>query len=301
MQVATRVDGRRTNFGSGWALDARRGLVVTAAHVLNYQPDPGSLSVEIRGPGVKEGASIVGMAPCDDVALLRVRRAARLASLPLAVPGTVRQGDTVFVAGFPTAPGATNLVTARSSVRHLGSPLPGDAGEEAPPLAGLTVVDAGVAPGDSGGPAAGGRGVLFGMVVISSVESDKRFAYAVPATRLRQVLGVLRSGRSLAWRGVTFELPSKLARRGPRGMLITAGVAGAPALRVLGRNPWLLEAVDGKPVGRRLSSYCSAVGRGRVAGTERWRLQTVARGSDGLYHVQVGAPIRTVSVGPVAP
>ena len=75
--------GSPTGAGTGWVLDAREGLVVTNAHVVNLQPDAGTSSFAVTADGRSQPAEIVGVAPCEDLALLRVEDTEGLRSLPL--------------------------------------------------------------------------------------------------------------------------------------------------------------------------------------------------------------------------
>ena len=86
VRVTTHLNGERTNSGSGFVLDERRGLVVTAAHVLNYQPDAGRLAVRLHARGWRRRAAVVAVAPCQDVAVLRARLPASTGAIALAAP-----------------------------------------------------------------------------------------------------------------------------------------------------------------------------------------------------------------------
>ena len=63
---------RRTATGSGWVLDADEGLVVTAAHVVNE-----GTRYRVAIDGRARPAELIGNAPCEDLALLRVARRRR--------------------------------------------------------------------------------------------------------------------------------------------------------------------------------------------------------------------------------
>src|SRR5436190_200381 len=82
--------------GSGWVLDARRGLVVTNFHVVNG----GERFVVGVGDQPRQ-AELVAAAPCDDLAMLRVDDPSGLRPFPLGSQGDVSQGDPVLALGYP--------------------------------------------------------------------------------------------------------------------------------------------------------------------------------------------------------
>ena len=85
------------------------------------------------------------------------------------------------------------------------------------------------------------------------------------------MLAELRRGRSVGWTGATFGYPTTeelLERRLPPGLYLTGAVPGTPAARAgLGGRGEVLAAVDGRPLGASLASYCAAVA-GRPGGRE---------------------------------
>ena len=80
-QVEARATAAPSGLGSAWVLDRDAGLLVTAAHVVNSGQRSSSTAA-----GEAE-AQVVGAAPCEDLAVLRVRaplgaRAARASATP---------------------------------------------------------------------------------------------------------------------------------------------------------------------------------------------------------------------------
>src|SRR6201999_33677 len=88
--VQAQEGARRTGSGTRWVLDAAGGLGVTNAHVGNS----GSrfhIGVETS----LRRATVVGVAPCQDLAVLRVADTRGLRALPLGSQRDLRQGETV--------------------------------------------------------------------------------------------------------------------------------------------------------------------------------------------------------------
>ena len=73
-------DGQTYGAGTGWVYDAEQGLVVTNAHVVNTYPE---FKVALGSEQTERDAEIVAVAPCDDLALLRVEDTAGFATVPL--------------------------------------------------------------------------------------------------------------------------------------------------------------------------------------------------------------------------
>ena len=75
-------------------LDAGAGLVVTAGHVVN---EGDTFSVD------GAAAELLAAAPCEDLALLRIRGGTRAPALEFAGAAGWRQGESVLALGFAEA------------------------------------------------------------------------------------------------------------------------------------------------------------------------------------------------------
>ena len=279
---------RRTATGSGWVLDAGEGLVVTAAHVVNE-----GTRYRVAIDGQVRPAELIGNAPCEDLALLRVSGAAGLRDAPLGQGSGVEQGETVVALGFPASAAATDKVTSTRGVVSSESTTFRDPSPDVPAYRRAVQTDTALNPGFSGGPLADLDGRLIGVnAAARTTGSDGRPLqgqnYAIGIDRARNVLGVLRRGRSIGWTGATFGYPTTeelQERRLPPGLYLTGAVPGTPAARAgLGGRGELLAAVDDRPIGPSLSSYCAAVA-GRPGGDEL--KLTLARPGGGTREVVV--------------
>ena len=262
---------RRTATGSGWMLDAGEGLVVTAAHVVNE-----GTRYRVAIDGRLRPAELVGNAPCEDLALLRVSGATGLSEAPLGKGSGVEQGETVVALGFPASAAATDRVTSTRGVVSSESTTFRDPSPDVPAYREAVQTDTALNPGFSGGPLADLDGRLIGVnAAARTTGSDGRPLqgqnYAIGIDRARGVLSELRQGRSIGWTGATFGYPTTeelLQRRLPPGLYLTGAVPGTPAARAgLGGRGEVLAALDGRPLGPSLSSYCAAVA-GRPGGRQ---------------------------------
>lgn len=280
-------DGGRTGTGSGWVLDASAGLVVTNAHVLN-QGD----SVQVASGGRRRSARVVAVAPCEDVALLRLADRAGLRTASLAPGASVRRGQTVIALGFPAAAKPQDDPISTTGVVSAARATYADAAPDVPPYTDAVQTDTALNPGNSGGPLVDLEGRIVGMnAAVRSTGADGRALqnenYAIGADHLRTTLGQLRAGRSAGWTGLTFAYPTarQLARRRlPSGLLVTGAVTGTAAAQIgLGETADVLVRVDGRPVGTTLSSYCAATGARTPT-----RLGFASDGSSRLRQVRLG-------------
>lgn len=278
--VETLDGNRRTGTGSGWVLDARAGLIVTAAHVVNT-----GVSYRVASDGQSRPASLVASAPCEDLAVLRVSGLAGLRSAALGSKRGLEQGETVVALGYPAGAAATDAPTSTRGVVSVSRAAFRDPAADVPAYARAVQTDTALNPGNSGGPLADLDGRIVGVnAAARTTGSDGRALegqnFAIAIDRARVVIDGLRRGHSVGWTGATFGYPTvqELAeRRLPPGLYLTGAVPGTPAARArLGGRGELLAGVDGRPVGASLSSYCAAIA-GHSSG-DRVKLTLVAPG-----------------------
>jgi len=247
VRVEARSHGVRSGLGSGWVLDAGQGLVVTAAHVIN------------RGELFYVGdtvTQVAGVAPCEDVALLRREGGVSTPSLSF---GHGARGDTVVALGYPQTAEAGDPATAtRGIVAADHARLP-DPSAELPSFPHALQSDTVLDPGFSGGPLVD----LDGHVAGVDVAFRGRRAYAIAPERARAVLDELRAGRSSGWMGARFDFPSAADVAGygyPSGLWIGGVIPGSGAERAGLHDGDYVFSVDGRPVGTTLSGWCAAAG-----------------------------------------
>ena len=257
--VETLRGGSRAGTGSGWVLDAEAGLIVTAAHVVN-QGD------EFRV--AQERAELVASAPCEDLALLRVRGARGLRAAPLGSDASLRAGETVVALGYPEAATAGETVGSTTGVVSAPRAAFRDPAPDVPAYPQVVQTDTALNPGNSGGPLADLDGRVVGVNAAARTSGAggrplQNVNYAIAIDRVKRVLGDLREGRSLGWLGASFGYPAEedlLAERLPPGLRITGAVAGTPAAEArLAERPGVLAAVNGVALRPTLASWCDVV------------------------------------------
>lgn len=160
--------------GSGWV--ARRGVVVTAAHVVAGQHDT---TVVAPTTGTRYSAYALVFDPHDDLAVLRVPGLPAHA-LPLADP---RPGATVALLGYPED-GPLTSVPGR--VGRTAKVLTQDAYGQGPVVRTITALEGRVRHGDSGGPAVDAAGAV--ELTIFAAKVGQPAGYGVPTGVVRRVL-----------------------------------------------------------------------------------------------------------------
>jgi S1-C subfamily serine protease len=261
VRVLARGDGREAS-GTGWVLDAERGLVVTNFHVVN-----GASDFEAVVDGSERDAKVVGAAPCDDLAVLSVEDRDGLRALRLAPPDSIEQGEDVVAVGYAAgASDGEDLASTRGVVsvasRPLRSPTP-----DAPDFPDMIQTDAAINPGNSGGPLldADRRVVGVNTAVLFSAGGVplQNVGYAIGVQRVKEVVDQLREERSLGWLGTGLEFPPprRLRERGlPRGVVTLSAVPGTPAHDAgLEGKSVLITSIDGTRMSGRMTEYCEEI------------------------------------------
>ena len=253
--------GARAGNGTGWVLDAEEGLIVTNAHVV----DAGE-TFQVGTEEALSDAQVVGVAPCDDLAVLKAEETDGLESLELGSQDSISQGDQVVAVGYPTNASPNDELQATEgivSVVQQTFDVPNDPFVQLYPN--VIQTDAPINPGNSGGPLIDTAGNLVGVNTLifrgrrGEIEGQ---GYAIGVDRVAEVVESLRDGDSQAWLGFAFRpLPSaEASRQGlAPGLLVTAVVPGTPAADeglVGGRA--IVVGVNGEPV-QSFREYCSAV------------------------------------------
>ena len=188
--VLTRGPGGATT-GTGFVVDAQRGLVLTAAHVTQ---DAGNIKVRLADRTTRPARKI-GEQKCGDISLLQIVGDVRgLTMLPLATggrPAPETRGTLLHygtnIEGFGRQSMSTSRLTLSNPlVEHPELP------SGLPPVAPLLQWQGVVPRGASGGAILDRHGLVLGMAVLGEREESQ--AYALRVEELRAALPALRRG-----------------------------------------------------------------------------------------------------------
>lgn len=167
--------------GSGWV--ARRGIVVTNAHVVAGQDDT---TVQVGGDGPTVDAEAVWYDSKNDLAILRAPGIGGAPGLPLHVDAG--PGTSAAVLGFPEN-GPYDVQPAR--LGQTATVLTQDSYGRGPVQRTITSLRGLVRHGNSGGPVVDGRGRVV-ATVFAAATGRGRAGYAVPDSVVRSALGRVR-------------------------------------------------------------------------------------------------------------
>lgn len=180
--------------GTGMLLSAS-GEVLTNNHVVQGAT---AISVEIGGAGRTYEASVVGVDPTDDVAVIQIQGVSNQHVISVGDSSAVQVGDPVVGLGNALGRGGAPQ-PAEGTVTGLDQSITAtDAGGTNPEtLTGMIETDAPIQPGDSGGPLVNTAGQVIGMDtagsshVVGHAASD---AFAIPIQKAVSIAKQIVSG-----------------------------------------------------------------------------------------------------------
>jgi S1-C subfamily serine protease len=156
--------------GTGMVLTST-GEVLTNNHVISGAT---SIRVTVVSTGRSYAASVVGTDPTEDVAVIQLRGAGGLRTLPIGDSAAVRVGQRVVASGNAGGTGGTPSVVSGTVTGVNRTITAGNEdGSDAEQLGGLIETDAPIVPGDSGGALATTSGKVIGMNTAASVTNSQ--------------------------------------------------------------------------------------------------------------------------------
>jgi Do/DeqQ family serine protease len=230
--------------GSGVIFDAKRGYIVTNAHVVENASE---ITVTLQdGRDVK--AEVVGSDEPSDVAVLKVK-ADGLSQIPLGDSAKAEVGDFVVAIGNPF--GLQHTVTSGiiSGLSRTG--INPDSYEN------FIQTDASINPGNSGGALVNLRGELIGIntAILSRTGGNIGIGFAIPVNMAHRVMDQLvrygsveRGQLGVSMYAVTPEMAHSLGLTGSTGALVSQVLPGSAAERAGVRTGDVVTSVNSQPV-----------------------------------------------------
>src|SRR3954447_6591558 len=239
--------------GSGFVLDAGKGLIVTNFHVVN-----GGANLIVGLNGDQRHAALYSAAPCEDLAVLKVFDTHGMKTFPLANQDDVQEGDRVVAVGYPANAALDTTLTSTEgvvSVAHSSFRAPT---ADAPSYPNVIQTDAALNPGNSGGPLINDDEKLIGVNAATLLSRGhtpiQGQGYAIGVDRVKEVLTTLRTGRSQGFGGFGIAFPGGKKRAGGGAIAVPMSASSE-----LGAAPFVLRAVNGAALSGTFASYCDAV------------------------------------------
>lgn len=185
------VEAVPTGTGSGFVWDTE-GHVVTNFHVIEGAQE----LVVTLSDGSLHRASVVGMAPEKDLAVLQLREApaAKLRPIPIGSSADLQVGQSVMAIGNPF--GLDQTLTT-GIVSALGREIQSATRRR---ITGVIQTDAAINPGNSGGPLLDSAGRLIGVntAIQSTSGSSAGIGFAVPVDTVNRIVPqLIARGRAL--------------------------------------------------------------------------------------------------------
>ena len=229
--------------GSGFVVDAGRGLIVTASHVVartragGAPPVIASAVYIVLDDGTRADATLLGYDLFEDTALLKTDpKNLGLRALPLGRARSLRVGDPVAAIGSPFENRAS-LSTGIVSQLDRQITAPGVCGYR---TTGAIQTDAAVNPGNSGGPLLNAAGQVVGVVTAVADGQGARggVSYAVPIEAVKRSYLALAAGKHVPYASlgvaaatVTPALADALHFSVQHGALVRQLIPGGAAAR----------------------------------------------------------------------
>ncbi len=213
------------SLGSGFVVDAEKGIVVTNNHVI---ADADEIEVNFSD-GSKLKAELVGTDTKTDIAVLKVDpKLKKLTAVPFGDSNRMRIGDWVMAIGNPFGLGGTvtvGIISARNRDINAG------------PYDDFIQTDAAINRGNSGGPLFNMDGEVIGIntAIISPSGGSIGIGFSIPSELAVGVVDQLREfGETRrGWLGVriqpvTDEIAESLGMTTAKGALVAGIIKGGP-------------------------------------------------------------------------
>jgi len=204
--------------GTGMVINAD-GLVLTNNHVIE---DSTAITATVVSTGQTYQATVVGYDQTGDVALIQLRNASGLTTVPIGNSASVKVGNAVVAMG--NAEGQGTVATAPGHVTALDQSITAsdEGGSTASEnLNGMIQTNADIVPGDSGGPLASSVGVI-GMDTAGNDANDQQAStgFAIPINTALSVARQIAGGHASST--VTIGYPPFV------GIFVGSGASSSP-------------------------------------------------------------------------
>lgn len=232
------------SLGSGFVIDAAKGLVVTNNHVVK---DADEVRVTFQDDTTIE-AKIIGTDEKMDLAVLKIVTDKKIADVKFGDSDKLRVGDWVVAIGNPFGLGGTvtaGIISAQQRNINAG------------PYDDFIQTDASINRGNSGGPMFNLAGEVIGIntAIFSPSGGSVGIGFAIPSNLAKSVITqLIEHGRTRrGWIGVriqsvTEEIAQSLGLDKPKGALVASITDKGPAEDAKLKPGDVIIEFDGRPV-----------------------------------------------------
>ncbi len=275
--------------GSGVIVDARKGYVITNAHVVEGAEE---ISVTLQDNRSFD-AEVVGSDPASDVAVLKIPTE-NLTEIELADSSEAEVGDFVFAVGNPFGLGHTVTSGIVSALGRSG--INPDGYED------FIQTDASINPGNSGGALVNLRGELLGVnsAILSRSGGNIGIGFAIPSDMVRTIMdqliefGEVRRGLlGVNIYTITPDIAEAYGVEESQGALISQVMPDSAAEEAGLQAGDIIVSVDGEPVSN-ANELRNAIGLKRSGDTVR--LEVIRDGDTRRVKATLGEQAADVQV-----
>lgn len=248
--------------GTGMILTSS-GEVLTNNHVVE-----GSTSIKVTVPS-RSGtytATVLGVSPSADVALIQVQGVSGLPTVTLANSSNLTVGQPVLAMGNALGQGGSPSVT-QGTITALDQTITANSDNgSSEQLDGLIQSDAEISPGDSGGPLVNAAGQVIGMITAGEArgfrQTTSTVGYAIPASSAVSVVNEIRAGHAsssiligptgylgVSVRDLDASTAARLGLNVTSGALVRGVAQGSPAAQAGITANSVITAIDGSSIG----------------------------------------------------
>lgn len=192
---------KQSSLGSGFIINAEKGLVITNNHVVNHATDVLVSLIDKK----TYHAKIIGLDPKLDLALLKIyddsrKTPSNLKQVSLGNSNLVRIAEPVFAVGNPFSLQHTvtvGIISAKNRTIGIG------------PFDNFLQTDASINPGNSGGPLFNFKGEVIGIntAIFSRTGQSGGLGFAIPSNEAKNIIeDLMKYGRvPRPWLGILAE------------------------------------------------------------------------------------------------
>ena len=211
--------------GSGIIFNAKKGLIITNAHVVNHA----KIIIVSTKDGRRFRAKLIGQSNDYDIAIIKIQ-AKHLHPMVFANSNKLKVGDFVVAIGSPF--GLTESVTS-GVVSSLNRTAPKIEGFQS-----FIQTDAPINPGNSGGALVNLQGQLVGIntAIISPTDQNNGIGFAIPSNMVKSVAqqlikyGTIKRGMlGMIIQNLTPDLAHAMQINDKKGALVSQVIPNSPA------------------------------------------------------------------------
>lgn len=240
-------EGMRRKFeslGSGVIVDAKKGYIITNAHVVSHAKN---IRVTLSD-GHRLKAKLIGADPDSDVAVIQVEPS-NLVAIPLGNSDTLKVGDFVAAIGNPFGLDQTVTSGIISALQRNNLGIEG--------YENFIQTDASINPGNSGGALINMQGQLIGIntAILGPEGGNIGIGFAIPINMARSVMdqllqygSVKRGTMGVMVQNLNPDLASAFRLSSTQGAVVALVIPGSPAAEAGIKPGDVIVAVNNKKV-----------------------------------------------------